>query len=161
MWYHRRPNELILTTTARAITAINTGTNTITVSNAPSSWTTSTEFDLIQLGPPHEILAEEQTPSAIVSNDITFSSLPDDLAVGDYICLTGETVVPNFPYEAHLLLARKTAMEICSMQEDADGLTKQANLYNMAKAGLIKLLSDRNEGEPEPLVNYNSFIEDW
>lgn len=108
--YFRRRNKLIETEDAGLITAIDTGTRQVTISSTPTAFTTSVVYDFVEANPNFETLAMDQGVSGIASSVLTFSSaLPDGLAVGDYVCVAGESPVPQVPVEIHPLLTQRTA----------------------------------------------------
>jgi hypothetical protein len=101
--YFRRPGALVLEADAGVITAINTGTKTVTLSSLPDGFTTSEEYDFVQSSPPFDTLGMDLAVTGISGNDVTFSAtLPTDLVVGDYLCLAGEAPVRRFPSSSTL-----------------------------------------------------------
>jgi hypothetical protein len=157
--YLQRPSRLIATSSARQITAINTGTNTLTVSSVPSTFTTSTPLDFIKADPGFDCLAIDQTPSSTTSTTLVFSSsLPSGLAVGDWIALAGETPVPQLPVEYHEILASLIAERIEKAQGDLDAL-RISMKENEGLAETSKgLISPRVEGEPKKIIARSSTL---
>jgi len=161
VWYERRPNEIIDPSNARAITAIN-GT-TVTVANVPTTptaWTESLEYDLVKATPHFAVLADEQTVT-ISGADITFSSLPTGLAVGDYVCIHGESPVANIPYELHDLLCQAVIVRIKNAIGGPAEKQTALDTFNQMAMDMEHLIADRNEGEPEKVVNTTSFLDSY
>lgn len=157
--YERRPNNLVLAAAAGLITAINTGTRVVTVSNRPSTWTTATIFDVIAATPMFEPIADDQAITALSGNDLTFSSLPTGLAVGQWVCEAGFSPVPQLPYEGALVLAELAAVKALGAIKDAPGL-KEAKAQ--AKDDLdyfIRLITPRNPGTPQKIVNRSGILD--
>jgi hypothetical protein len=110
--YNRRLSELVLVASARAITAINTGTKTITIAAAPSTFTGRTTMDLVKGTPHFDTYGIDLACTAIGASGtsvIFANTLPTSLAVGDYVCVPGESPVCNAPWELHDVLVHKAA----------------------------------------------------
>lgn len=104
------PSRLVLSTSAGVVSAINS--NIVTVSSIPAAWATGNVFDLIRQDGGHEPIAIDYTSTLVNSNNITFSSVPDTLRVGDYVALAGETPVVQLPGVFRHALAQGVAAEI-------------------------------------------------
>jgi hypothetical protein len=74
----------------------------------PTTITTSTPVDFVQNDGPYDILEIDQTITNISGTTLTFAALPDDLAVGDWICLAGQSPVLIAPRELQPLLVQAT-----------------------------------------------------
>jgi hypothetical protein len=90
------------------VTAIDTGTNTLTLSQVPSDWVVGTELNSVLQTPNFETTAEFFTIQSISSPSITVDSV-DGISVGDYISQYGYSAIPQIPLEAHAYLAQLTA----------------------------------------------------
>jgi hypothetical protein len=151
MTYYRRPSELVATTAVATITAINTGTGVVTLSGVPASWVSSTialvPYDFVRAKPEFDALAIDQTPTASGSSTtLTFSSLPTDLAVGDYVALAGKTPIPQVPADLHPILAQLVANRVLESLGFLDELKAgRETLAVMLEAAGITLQT-RDEG---------------
>lgn len=152
IYYHFIPNSLIETTEATQITAIDTGTNTLTFASIPSTWTTADEFDLIEGRNGYEVLAFDLTASAITSTDVTLSSLPSGLIVGDWLSLAGESPFAYLPKSAHTLLVYLTAASLLEDIGDQDNLRALMARAGAIKSSLDNVFSLRVEGAPKSLT---------
>ena len=83
--YFRRPGRLAATTSCAQVTAINTGTNQVTVASIPTAWATGTAIDFIQAIAPSVTLDVDYAISTVASTVITFAALPAGLAVNDWL----------------------------------------------------------------------------
>ena len=119
-WYPRRLSELVAisasSTNYATISNIDTGTGIVTFS--PSL--TGNSFDLVQANPQYDLLAADFTTTGSGTTR-TFSSLPYNLAVGDYICLPGKTPVCMAPQELHAVLALRVAQKTVTAKGDPQG----------------------------------------
>lgn len=159
-----RPNKIVDPTTAAArITAINTGTRTLTCDSTsfpiPSSWTTASVFDLLQDEENYDWWAIDQGISAITSTTIQFATtLPTDLAVGDWVSLAGTTPTIQVPSEFHPYLAQEVA-NIC-LKAQGDKVAYEAGkeeaklLYDAA----LLTITPRVESVGKKLVNYTGML---
>lgn len=141
--YFIQPSELILEASAAQITSIDSATQ-VTVSALPSSITTSTPVDFIQSVGPFDQLALDQTITNISGTTLTFTSLPDDLAVNDYICLAGESPVPVIPEVLHPVLAQ-AVLCTCLSAKDHSSLKIELQKLEQMKQTMVSLLSPRVE----------------
>jgi hypothetical protein len=122
--YFLRPNALVLTEAAGLITDIDTGTRQVTIDAAPTSgsFTSSVLYDLVQ-ATPHFALRGMDLEATIAGDVLTFAEdLPDGLAVGDYVCLAGESPIPMIPVGLHTLLAQRTAVKALEALRDVQGV---------------------------------------
>lgn len=150
--YFIRPSKLIETSDAVQITVIDTGTNTVTVSAVPATMTTSTPLDLIRQKGGFECLAIDQTPSAVTGTTIQFSSLPSDLAVGDWIALAEKSPIPQIPAELHDLLALRVARRVLMSLGDANALKMVDKMLDETQGETLKLTEPRAQGEARKII---------
>jgi hypothetical protein len=150
--YFLRPSRLAQTSACAQITAINTGTSTVTVSAVPGSWSTSTPLDLISANAPFQPWAIDQSPTGTTSTTITFSSLPSDLAVGDWLALADYTPIPQVPFEFQPVLAQMTAMKALEANGDREGAKAAEKDLELLSMNALRLISPRNKGENKKVV---------
>lgn len=115
--YYLTPSQLVLTTAVATIASIDSATQ-ITVTSLPSTISTSTQIDFIQSTGQYDLLAIDQTISSIAGTSLVFSSLPTDLAVGDYVCLAGQSPVPTIPVDLHPVLVQATLCTCLNSKKD-------------------------------------------
>ena len=153
MYYFFRPSKLVPTSEGALITAIDTGTNILTVS-APSDWTTSNTFDLVQAKSGYKTYTSGQgiVASAVSTSSITLASLPSTLAVGDYVHLAEESGFPFIPTEAHGLLVHAAAAELLESIGDREGFKIAEARVGKIKRDLETLFSTRIQGAPKDLT---------
>jgi hypothetical protein len=86
---------------------------------------------------------------------MTFTAdLPDELAVGDYVALAGETPIVNAPVEAQdLLLARATYVYLLA-RGDAKAMAAREYLADV-EARALPLIKPRTEGNEEVILNFH------
>lgn len=155
--YEKRLNKLVDSSAVGEVTNINTGTKVVTCATVPSGFSTSTLLDLIQGVPHFDDLALDQAPTNVVtgaSGTITFSALPSGLAVGDFVCLAGQTPIPQIPVELHQVLALRTALVILQALKHPSVPLVEKELA-AARSAAISLIATRNEAADVYVMNYN------
>lgn len=159
--FERQPNQLCTTADAARITAIDTNTNTITVDNIPTDWTTSLDFDWINGAIAFQSKGDDLTVSSIdtITLEIVVTSIPDDAAIGDWFCLAGTSPVAQIPYQMFPYLAQVTANLCMAGMADqepyADGKRKEEQM----KQDLLKLFQPRDMGNVQTIVNRDGLFD--
>lgn len=149
--FFRRPNKLS-STRGRQITAIDTGTNTITVSSIPSGWVIGTELDIQTHDYNFELAYEETAIVNISGTDITLTSVAN-LAVGDYVWEAGYCNVAMIPIEGHYLLAQAAAIKCLEALADHEAANDARQVYAMMEKDFIDTITPRVEGQPKKIVS--------
>lgn len=153
--YFFRPSALTPVSSAASISAIDVNTNTITVNTVPTSWSTGTEVDFVSKTPPYANVAIDQAITGISGSDITFASLPEDLAVGDYVALAEYSPLAQVPVEFQVILAQMTACRALEALGQLDQLQAAEAKLQRYKQAAINLVSPRNEGSLKKVISNN------
>ena len=157
MHFYLRPNCLVDEDRAGLIQSIDRVGGVITVESFPNAFSIVPDMDFVNAKSPNNILAYDKTPSSVnsVTRTITFDpdDIPSDLAVGDYINVAQETVVPQLPVELHAVLAQRVAVAALEALGDEQGLrAAQMRLEQMEKS-TNTIIDNRVEGAPEKINN--------
>ena len=167
----RRPNNLTETVNCAQITAINTSTKVVTVNGAPPSWTASDTFDIIPNSPQFTSRQDDQTISLISGNDLTFTSpgtnysvvpaapypaLPVGLSIGDWVCPSQMSCIPQIPYDMFPLLVQRGVIKTLEALGDTQNLTIAERRYADMAADFARTVSPRIDGTPKKIVNRNT-----
>lgn len=151
IYFFLRPGTLVEQSDAAVISSINTGTNTVTVSVIPSSWTTGDSFDLIQGSGGHRHMSIDLASTLISGTSIALPSLPVGLAVGDYVALAGESPLIQMPPDFQPILATLTAAEmLLSMSQPKGEKVLAKGIRNLEATQ--KMLTPRVVGEEELIL---------
>ncbi len=151
---YRRPNNLVQVSQAGRITAINTGTQTVTCASVPSAFSTSILYDLIKGRPSFRSHGEDLVVSTILGFDITFAAtLPSDLAVGDWVAEAGFSPIAQIPYEIHPLMEQRALIKILDGVKDATGKKMAVETYEEMVDTFKKLVNPRVDGTPQKIVS--------
>lgn len=156
-YFWRKPSDLVLQSACALISAVDTATNTVTVSSVPSTMVAGVSVDVCKATPHFDPLLDDATISSVSGSDIVLDSLPSTVAVGDWVCLAGQTCVPQIPEEYHTVLVMRVAGQVLSALGDIKG---SQNKFGIAKEIIDELtgtFSDRVTGEPRKIKNRNSF----
>ncbi len=162
--YFLRPNTLVETSRVGMITTITpSGSNTIlTLSSAPSVFTSSLQYDFIQDKPGHRTLKFDVSPVSVntSANQITFltANLPSDLVVNDHVCIAGESMVPQCPSELHPVLAHRVVQRCMEAQGDQEGLASASAKVGEMEGKTFNLIDNRVEGAATKITNYSSTL---
>ena len=160
MKYFRRPNVLTSTSNAGKVVSINSSTKEVTLTNAPTTWTNSTLFDVINFLPPFQSRVDNQAVTGVSGFILTFSSLPSTLSVGDWVAEANFSPIPQIPVEAHRLLECLTAARVLQYTGDPSFQVFQAQAEQM-KRELNQILSTRVEGSPRKIPLRNRLWGRW
>lgn len=148
--FYQRPNQLVEITSCSQITSIDNATD-VTISGT-TSLTTGDIVDVIQDQPHFNSLDIDQTIT-VVGSTITFTAVPSDTVVGDWICLAGESPVPQIPVEYHNVLVQSVIVKILEALGDFDGMEAAEAKLRQIKNSALSLITPRVTGEPKKIVN--------
>jgi hypothetical protein len=154
MFYFRRPNTLCgtgATGNAGQVVSFNTGAQTITLDFAPTTWSTATQFDIINSLPPFQSRVDNAAITNISGFVLTFASpLPAGLSVGDWVSEANFSPIPQIPVECQRLLEALTAARVLQYTGDPAFTVMQAMAEAMKK-DLWQILSPRIDGSPRKI----------
>lgn len=160
LYYYLRPNDLVAVNRCSKITAIDTTTNTVTVSSVPSNINTSVLLDIVQAKPNHKIYNYDL--NAVVNSltkTITFTNtLPIYLEVGDYVCTAGETPTPQIPVDIVPILEQSVVCKVLEALGDSEGLKNAYARLQKLEKNLYNIIDNRIEAPGKKIVNYGGFL---
>lgn len=144
--YDRRPSKLALVSACAEITAINS--QIVTVSSVPSAWLIGDDVDLQQAQPQFDLL-NSVAISNISGTDVTLVGDLDGLSVGDFLCLQGQTCVPQVPPEFHSLLAQRVVCKVYELQGYLEKLSAAKKVLQEMASDLAALITPRTQAAPK------------
>lgn len=144
-YYFQRRNELVATTAAGQITQI--ASNVLTLNNVPTSFTTSETYDLIKGTPGFQNYSIDQTPTAVGASTITFTTVSSSLAVDDWVCLAGQSVIPQIPLEFFPVLIQRTLIRCLRALNDHNGANDAKEDLKEMQDDAIRLIGIRAEDQ--------------
>lgn len=141
MWYYRIPSKLVETTDCAQITGI-VG-NVATCASIPSSFSSVGELDIVSQAPGFNVLLKDSTPVSVGGSDIEFDEIPSTVAVGDWICASGESCVVQCPLEWVEVLVQRVACKIYEIQGYATKLKTSKAILSEMEMATMNLVSPR------------------
>ena len=153
-----KPSTLVPVASTAKVSAINTTTKTVTVSSIPSTFTVSTPIDFVRGSGGFECLAIDVTPTALASTVFTFATLPADLEVGDYVCLAGETCIPQLPSELFTVLALRVTVTVLGSLGFINEMKAVQKKLDDAEEAVSHLISPRVDGSAKKIINRRSLL---
>lgn len=159
MKYIRRPNELKSKIYCGKVVNVNPLTKDVTLDNGDTTWTTSTTFDVIKGTPTFSSKGDDCTISQINGFVLTFNTLPTGIAVGDYVCESGFSCIPQIPKEGFFLLMQSAIISVL------EGIGNEAQLGTAYKKleimenKFLKIITPRVEGSVIKLSSNNTIFD--
>jgi hypothetical protein len=144
--YDRRRSKLVPTTSCGQVSAING--QVVTVTSVPTSWVVGDSIDLQQSSPQFDYLGTVDITN-ISGTDITLTGDLTDLAVDDYLCLEGQSCIPQIPVEFHQLLAQRVVCKIYELQGYMDKLKAAKAILKEMEDALTALVTPRTQAAPK------------
>jgi hypothetical protein len=145
MKYFGRPNKLVLETACAQVLSIDSSTQ-VTVSSLPTSYSTGSLCDFVQNNNPYDLLDYDSAIVGISGTSVSFASLPNGLAVGDWLCLAEQAPVPMVPEELHPVLVQSALVAALSSKKDK-ALDFEAKLLERIKQDAVRMLDPRVEND--------------
>lgn len=158
MKYFRQASALVVTSAVATVSSINGARTVVTTSSTiPATFTSGVSLDVVDNLPGFRCLTIDAATTGTVSGTtITFSSaLPDTVTAGDYVCLAGESPVPQIPVSLHPLLAQRTAQKCLEALGDKRSRDAKEICDEMRRSA-ITLLTPRTQGNNRVIVNHNA-----
>lgn len=153
MRYERRPSNLTLSSNCGQILTI--ADTDITLSAVSTDWETTTTFDIIQNHPQFRSISDDQAITAITANVLTLDEAPTGLSVGQWVCPTLTTCIPQIPYEAFPHLVQRGIIRAADSVGDKAALENAKGTWVEMSVKLTALLTPRVKGTPRVVRNPN------
>lgn len=158
--YIRQPSTLVLSTACGEITGISG--DVVTVDAIPSTFSTSMTYDLISNQPQmFESYLDDATITAIdtMTNTITFTAgtVPSSLQIGDWVCLSGQSPIPQIPYNPGFqLLLQLSAAKCLEIHGDTQGFNVAMSQASDMKSFFISVITPRADANQIRLTTPNA-----
>lgn len=157
----RQPSMLVLSTACAQVVSISG--NNVVVSSIPSTFTTGMTYDLISNSPQMFVsFLDDATITGINTgtNTITFTNpVPSTLQKNDWICLAGQSPIPQIPYNPGFqLLLQLSAAKCLEIHGDTQGFNVAMSQAKDMKTYLISVLTPRVDANVIRLTTPNSLF---
>lgn len=154
--YYKRPNDLVVESAAGRIVGFDLNLLTVDLSNVPATFVPGTAMDIIAGKPQFDSKAVEVTIVSIAGTTVTLSAVPSDIAIGDYLALTGESPIPQVPVEFHPILAQRGAVKTLEALGDRNGMKAAQEKLQELESKAMALITPRIDGNPKKIQNFNN-----
>lgn len=159
--FNIQPNKLVLSERVSIITGIDPTGGTITVDSVPGNFASTSKIDFICSEAPNNILDYDIEIVDLSTNAGYFQVDPDDipeqLEIGDRICLAGESDVIYAPTEFHPILANMVALRV--LESNGDDTTNVSNQLGRKLSSADSLITSRDSSSPvKARAGRNGFI---
>jgi len=160
IYYYRTPSRLVESNRVGQITFIDKPNGIVRVDNFPENYSNLPTMDFVSANVANKIYNFDVSPQSVNKNvkEIYFNSddIPATLQVGDYLCESQETVVPQIPSEMHPLLAQSVAVHVLESLGDQESLAAASNRLAKMSKNVMAMTENRIEGAPKKIVGrYN------
>lgn len=156
---HRRPNALVPVASTARVATISGPRTTISDTTVPTALiptASNVPVDVVDGTPGFRTLAQDfaTTTGTNSAQIVLTSALPASVAAGDYVCLAGESCVPQIPAELHPLLYQRTAGKVLEALGDPR-MERVLNVYEQMRKRTLEMLTPRSAGSTRYIVNRN------
>ena len=151
----RRPNVLTLSSNCGQISVING--NILTLSYVDPTWTIAGTFDIINPLPPFQSIGDDLAITLINGYQVTLSSVPSGIAVGQWFCPAMLSCIPQIPYELFPLLKQSTVATVATGLDMSQLLASANAQIKEYRDDALALTRPRVTGSPKVIINKDSF----
>lgn len=159
IYFYMRPNQLVKLASAGRIVSFNTTAKTVELATLPSGFVVGADMDFIKGKAGFECLDWDLAPTNVSGTTLTFTSLPENLKVGDYVCLAEQSCFPQIPVEAHPMLAQTVVVRMLDALTHTEALNNALGKLKKMEELLPKLLGNRVDGEPTAIRIRNNLLD--
>jgi hypothetical protein len=157
--YHAMPNRLVAVSACAVVASYVSATKTITtVGTVPATFGATVPLDIVRGKPGFDSLAQDNTAVSAATTTIVLTDAISPLvtggtvSTGDYVCLAGESPIPQIPRSLHPLLAQRVVYRALEALGDPRAAGALASCQELERLSLT-LLSPRSDGAGRAVVN--------
>lgn len=156
----RQPSTLVLSSACGEVT--NIAGNVVTVDNVPTTFTPTSLYDLISNSPQMFVsMGDDLTVTAVTTGTggtITFTNAPPTaLQVGDWVCLAGQSPIPQIPFNPGFqLLLQLAAAKCLEIHGDVQGFNVAMSQATDMKNYFISVITPRADANVIRLTTPNA-----
>jgi hypothetical protein len=119
---YQHPSVHVDTTAVARVTDFDVDARTLTLDAVPATYAVGAKVDVLCGQPDFQWLLCDAAVEAVDGLVVTLSSVPEDVAVDDYLTLAGETCVPQAPVPFHHVLLHAVTAGCLRGQTDGEAL---------------------------------------
>lgn len=160
MRYIRQPGTLVLSTACAEVVSV-LG-NVVTCTTVPTTFTTAQTYDMISNSPQMFVSqGDDLTITAVTTGTngtITFTDTPPStLQAGDWICLAGQSPIPQIPFNPGFqLLLQLSAAKCLEIHGDVQGFNVAMSQASDMKNYFISVITPRSDANVVRLTTPNA-----
>lgn len=152
--FFRRPSRLVATTAVGEIDGAVSASTAITLTaTKPSTFVADEVVDIIRAKSGFRSIDDDNTLAAAAGSSLTLGSAVT-ASDGDFVCLAGESPIPQIPVEAHSLLVARVVYRALMAQGDAKAGAAKGQADELAQR-LKSALSPRVQDSTRYVINPN------
>lgn len=152
LYYYKRPNEIVLTTSCGLISSISSNVS-ITCASLPTTIISGVDIDIVKHSQPWDTV---QSLDSITVSTLTISdSDTSNVSVNDYVCLRGESPYAQIPQDVVPLLVQSVAVRILEYMGDTQGLTNARETFEQMQSDNRNIISARADNQPKKIRSGN------
>ena len=149
VYYHTRPSQLVKENACGQIISIDTALNQVVVGSVPSTFSLTSVLDLVSNTSGFDTEGEDLTLANLTGTTLTFNeTLPTELKVGDWVCLSQQSPIAQIPVELMPLLTQAVVVKVYEIQ-GYDKLEAAAGKLDQMQVALMALITPRVEEAPK------------
>lgn len=156
--YERRPNSMTSISNCAQITAVDIPDNQVTFIGSPP-FTIGQTVDIISNRGQFSSDLDDALISNIVGAVVTFdpsTPITSSVKVGDWVCPSGLTCIPQLPAEGYPLLLARGMLRIAAALQNTNLFNVASKMAEDAAAKLQMMITPRVSGSPKKFVNKNT-----
>jgi hypothetical protein len=157
LYYYRRPNKLVPVDECAKVQTVDYNTGEVVVETIPSTWANGTSVCCVSSTPGFKLEFEAQDITGLSNTTFTLADV-EDIEIGDYICLEGESAIAQVPPECIPVLEQAAAVKCLEALGDPRWEVAQAK-YNQIKLNFQNTCAPRVDNEPKKIVSKNGFAD--
>jgi hypothetical protein len=152
LYYFNQPLILTAPVNYGKVTAVNTGTNTVTLDNVPDFFTAGLQVNAVKGQPNFDTSLELATIVSTSSPDVVLSDVTG-ISVGDYLSEYGYSGVAQIPAIWRGYLAQLTGAKCLEGLGDKDGAKVALEEAAVLKSNALISITQRVDGSPKKIMH--------
>jgi hypothetical protein len=159
----KRPNKLVAENRAATIASYTATTLTLNAAFGDGTIAATDNFDVLSATSGFESLLWDLNPDTLVTTTVTFpagtfSTTDNVIVAGDYLNVTGESIVPQCPEEFLDIIVERCAMRVFQSLGDQQGAAAASSSINELTEALDIMLASREGSKPAKIYNQYSIL---
>ena len=134
--------------------------NTVVLTNVPSDWSVGDTVDVIQPIQGYDFDGQNIAITSLSNPTIGLASV-ENLEVGDWVALQGNSPIPQLPTCAQAVLTQAVVIKLLESLKDVEGVQIAQQKYNELFKAMEFMITDRVDGEPLKITSSGRGLSDY